>query len=295
MWILLAVVSSLCLGVYDVFKKLSLSGNNVLTVLFLNTLFCALLMSPVIVNGMVVADTGLAGCDIGHFRIIFKALIVLGSWLLGYFSIKELPLTIVGPINATRPIIVLVGALLIFGERLNWMQWLGVGLGVCSLYLVSCIGRREGFSLRHSRWLWMAMGAMMLGAMSGLYDKYLLQIYNPLEVQAWYLLYQCVIMGVVIFIIKRIKGDKLPFVWKWTIPCVSIFLTVADMAYFYSLSLDDSMVSVVSMVRRGSVLVSFVYGVLVLREKNVKMKLIDLSILLIGLIFLVLGSSRTLI
>ncbi len=121
------------------------------------------------------------------------------------------------------------------------------------------------------------------------------QIYNPLEVQAWYLLYQCVIMGVVIFIIKRIKGDKLPFVWKWTIPCVSIFLTVADMAYFYSLSLDDSMVSVVSMVRRGSVLVSFVYGVLVLREKDVKMKLIDLSILLIGLIFLVLGSSRTLI
>ncbi|MBQ9072862.1 MAG: DMT family transporter [Muribaculaceae bacterium] len=291
MWILLAVVSSLCLGVYDVFKKLSLNGNNVLTVLFLNTLFCALLMSPVIVNGAVVADAGLAGSGIGHFRIIFKALIVLGSWLLGYFSIKELPLTIAGPINATRPIMVLVGALLIFGERLNWMQWLGVGLGVCSLYLVSCIGRREGFSLRHSRWLWMAMGAMVLGAMSGLYDKYLLRRYDPLEVQAWYLLYQCVIMGVVVFIIKRIKGDALPFVWKWTIPCVSIFLTLADMAYFCSLSLDDSMVSVVSMVRRGSVMVSFVYGVLVLREKNVKMKLIDLSILLIGLIFLVLGSS----
>lgn len=274
---------------------MSLNGNNVLTVLFLNTLFCAMLMSPVIVSGVTVADVGLAGCVGGHFRIVIKALIVLGSWLLGYFSIKELPLTIAGPINATRPIVVLVGALIVFGERLNWMQWLGVGLGVCSLYLVSCIGRREGFSLRRSRWLWMAMGAMMLGAVSGLYDKYLLRMYEPLEVQAWYLLYQCVIMGGVILIIKRIKGDASSFVWKWTIPCVSIFLTLADMAYFYSLSLEDSMVSVVSMIRRGSVLVSFVYGVLVLREKNVKMKLVDLSILLIGLIFLVIGSSNSLI
>ena len=47
MWIILAIASSLCLGIYDIFKKLSLNGNNVLTVLFLNTLFGTLLMSPV--------------------------------------------------------------------------------------------------------------------------------------------------------------------------------------------------------------------------------------------------------
>ena len=91
-------------------------------------------------------------------------------------------------------------------------------------------------------------------------------------------------------IIKRVSHDTTPFVWRWTIPCIALFLTIADVAYFYSLSIDGSMISVVSMIRRGSVLVSFLYGVAVLREKNVKMKLIDLSILLLGLICLVLGS-----
>ena len=132
---------------------------------------------------------------------------------------------------------------------------------------------------------------MITGAISGLYDKYLLRQYEPLEVQAWYSFYQCVIMGITIAIIKRVKRDTTPFQWRWTIPCIAIFLTIADIAYFYSLSFDDSMISVVSMIRRGSVIVSFLYGVFALREKNVKLKIIDLSILLIGLVLLVLGSQ----
>ena len=98
-------------------------------------------------------------------------------------------------------------------------------------------------------------------------------------------------MGITIAIIKRVKRDTTPFQWRWTIPCIALFLTIADIAYFYSLSFDDSMISVVSMIRRGSVIVSFLYGAIALREKNVKLKIIDLSILLIGLVLLVLGSQ----
>ena len=290
MWILLAIVSALCLGVYDIFKKLSLNGNNVLSVLFYNTLFGALLMSPIIFIGLSKGDVGLGGTVVGHFHILIKSFIVLTSWLFGYFGLKHLPLTIAGPINATRPVMVLIGAMLIFGERLNLMQWGGVILGISSLFLISRIGGKEGISIKNNRWLWLSFGAMMTGAMSGLYDKYLLRQYEPLEVQAWYSFYQLVIMGITIAIIKRAKRDITPFQWRWTIPCIALFLTIADIAYFYSLSLDDSMISVVSMIRRGSVIVSFLFGVIMLREKNVKMKIIDLAILLVGLVLLVLGS-----
>ena len=290
MWILLAVMSSMCLGVYDIFKKLSLGGNNVLTVLFFNTLFGALLMSPILVLTVAEGSIGFGGDPMGHLYIFIKSLIVLSSWTMGYYAVKNLPLTITGPINATRPVLVLLGALLIFGERLNALQWVGILLGFCSLYFISRLGSKEGFSVKHSVWLWLMLGATVMGAVSGLYDKYLLRLYEPLQVQAWYSLYQCVIMGTVVMIIKRVSHDTTPFVWRWTIPCIALFLTIADVAYFYSLSIDGSMISVVSMIRRGSVLVSFLYGVAVLREKNVKMKLIDLSILLVGLIFLVLGS-----
>ena len=290
MWILLAVMSSICLGVYDIFKKLSLGGNNVLTVLFFNTLFGALLMSPILVLTVAEGSIGFGGDPMGHLYIFIKSLIVLSSWTMGYYAVKNLPLTITGPINATRPVLVLLGALLIFGERLNALQWVGILLGFCSLYFISRLGSKEGFSVKHSVWLWLMLGATVMGAVSGLYDKYLLRLYEPLQVQAWYSLYQCVIMGTVVMIIKRVSHDTTPFVWRWTIPCIALFLTIADVAYFYSLSIDGSMISVVSMIRRGSVLVSFLYGVAVLREKNVKMKLIDLSILLLGLICLVLGS-----
>lgn len=317
MWLLLAFVSALCLGFYDIFKKISVNRNNVLIVLLLNTVFGTLFMSPVIFSNLAHHTIGLNGTLYGHLQIVLKAVIVLSSWILGYFAIKHLPLTIQGPINASRPVIVLVGALVIFGERLNWVQWIGILLGFTSLYFISRIGSKEGFPLRHSRWLWFSIGATMLGAVSALYDKYLLQSYKPLEVQAWYSLYQMIIMSVIVAVILRLSHHKstntsataaeneatasenntyenhMPekFHWRWSIPLISLFLTIADVAYFYSLSMDGSMISIVSMVRRGSVIVSFLYGVMILHEKNIRAKLVDLSILLVSLLLLVIGAN----
>ncbi len=290
MWILLAIVSALCLGAYDIFKKISVNGNNVPAVLFYNTLFSALLMSPVLIGNVAGGDVILGGGVTGHLHILLKSFIVLSSWLLGYFGLKHLPLTIAGPINAARPVIVLVGALLLFGEHLNWQQWVGILLGFWSLFFISRLGGKEGFSFRHSKWIWFAIGATFMGAVSALYDKWLLRLYEPLQVQAWYSLYQLVIMGVTLCIIMKVHHGTTRFHWSWAIPFISVFLTIADLAYFYSLSIEGSMIAVVSMIRRGSVIVSFVYGVFALHEKNIRPKLIDLTVLLVGLVFLVLGS-----
>ena len=290
MWIILAICSALCLGFYDVMKKLSLRGNNVLLVLLLNTLFGSVLMFPVIADSVCSGRFGPGAAVSDHLFIALKAVIVLSSWVLGYFAIKHLPLTIPGPVNASRPVMVLVGALLIFGERLNLLQWAGILLGFASLYFISRIGAREGFSMKHSRWLWMAVGATVLGACSALYDKYLLLRYEPLQVQAWYSLYQLVLMAIAVSVLRRAGHSTGPFRWRWAIVGISVFLTAADLAYFYALSLPGAMISVISMVRRGSVLVSFAFGVLVLHEGNVKAKLIDLGVLLLSLGLLVAGS-----
>lgn len=292
-WILLAVASAIGLGFYDVMKKLSVRQNNVPIVLLLNTLFGTLLMSPVILISLSNGEWGLGNTVTGHLMIVLKAIIVLASWILGYFAIKHLPLTIQGPINASRPVMVLVGALLVFGERLNWVQWVGILLGFASLFFISRIGSREGISIKHDRWLWMAIGATILGAVSALYDKYLLSnpAFRPAEVQAWYSLYQFLIMAVIVFFLRKFSAvAQVRFKWKWSILGISLFLTAADLCYFYSLSLDGAMISVISMIRRGSVLVSFAFGVIALHEQNVKAKLLDLGILLLSLILLVIGS-----
>ena len=286
MWVLLAVVSALLLGIYDIFKKISVSGNNVLTVLFLNTMFGALILSPFIFDSAVNNPGTLAA----HAGILPKSFIVLSAWVLGYFGVKHMPLTITGPINATRPVLVLAGALLIFHESLNIYQWIGITIGFLSLFLISKIGAKEGFSVKNNKWIWFCIGSAVMGAVSGLYDKYLLQRYEPLFVQSWYSLYQFLIMGITIYIIKQTYHDRTKFIWRWSIPCIALFLTLADLAYFYALSLDGAMISIISMLRRGSVIIPFIYGVTILKERNVKLKLVDLTLLMIGLAFLVLGS-----
>lgn len=292
MWIFLGLMSALCLGFYDVFKKMSLKGNNVPVVLLLNTLFGTLLLSPVLVESVAQGHYGPGETLTQNLLVALKAVIVLLSWILGYFAIKHLPLTIQGPINASRPVLVLLGALLIFGERLNVLQWCGMLLGFASLLFISRIGAKEGFSFKASIWLWMSIGATMLGAVSALYDKFLMGMFRPLQVQAWYSFYQMLMMGVVVLLLRRFasahSGGK--FKWRWSILGISIFLTVADLAYFYCLTIPGAMISIVSMTRRGSVIIPFLYGVLVLKEKNVKAKAIDLSILFLSLVLLVLGS-----
>lgn len=130
-----------------------------------------------------------AGWEVHKF-ILVKSLIVLSSWTFGYFGMKHLPLTIVGPINATRPVMTLVGALLIFGERLNVYQWIGVLLAIGSFFLLSRSGKKEGIDFTHNKWIAFIVLAAMLGAASGLYDKYLMKQFNNMVIQSWYNIYQ---------------------------------------------------------------------------------------------------------
>ena len=260
-WLLLAFMSAALLGCYDSFKKEALKENAVIPVLFLNTLFSSLIF-------------------------------LLSSWVLGYFGMKHLPLTIVGPINATRPVMVLVGALLVFGERLNHWQWIGVMLAVLSFLLLSRSGKKD-------HWIWMIVGAAIFGAISGLYDKFLMAPVSSggvgldrMLVQSWYNIYQCGMMLAMLLLLWWPKhNETTPFHWHWSIIGVSIFLSTADFMYFYSLSLPDAMISIVSMVRRGSVIVSFLFGAIFFHEKNLKAKAFDLALVLLGMIFLYIGTN----
>ena len=304
MWLLLAFLSAALLGFYDTFKKKSLRNNAVIPVLFLNTLFSMLIFLPFIVlsasshtldgSMFYVPQMGWAA----HRFILLKSVLVLSSWIFGYFAMKHLPLSIVGPINATRPVLVLVGALLVYGERLNLWQWAGVLLAILSFFLLSRSGRKEGIDFKHNRWIFCLIIAALLGAASGLFDKYLMASgqdggvgLNRMVVQSWYNIYQMILMGIILCTIWFPKRRQTtPFRWDGAIVFISIFLSLADFVYFYALSLPGAMISVVSMVRRGSVIVSFITAVLFFRERNVKAKAIDLLLVLLGMICLYIGS-----
>ena len=212
---------------------------------------------------------------------------------------KHLPLTIVGPINATRPVLVLLGAIFVYGEHLNLYQWIGVSLAICSFIFLSRTGHKEGINFKHDKWIYFLVLAAILGAISGLYDKYLMAPvssgglgFDKMVVQSWFNIYQMMWMSLVfLFLWYPFRHKVAPFKWNYYIIGISIFLCLADFVYFYSLSLEGAMISIMSMVRRGSVIVSFAFGALVLHEKNLKGKFFDLLFIIIGMIFLYLGTK----
>ncbi len=304
-WLFLAFLSATLLGFYDSCKKEALNGNAVIPVLFLNTLFSSLIFLPFIVMSYTSAvldgtifHVASGGWEM-HKYILLKSLIVLSSWIFGYFGMKHLPLSIVGPINATRPVMVLVGALLVFGERLNMYQWIGVLLAVASFFMLSRSGKKEGIDFKHDKWIYFVVLSAMLGAISGLYDKYLMASpqdggvgIDRMMVQSWYNIYQCGMMGAMLLLLWWPKHKQTtPFHWDRSIIFISLFLSAADFVYFYALSLPGAMISIVSMIRRGSVIVSFLVAAAVFHEKNLKSKTVDLALVLLGMLFLYWGTK----
>jgi transporter family protein len=310
MWLFLAFVSATFLGFYDSSKKASLKDNAVLPVLLINTVLSTILFSPFLIDylgGMgwfndpllstapyaQQAEISAEATLQAHLLVILKAFIVLSSWIMGYFGLKHLPLTIVGPINATRPVMVLVGAMLLFGERLNGYQWIGVLLSIVSIYMMSRAGKKENIVFTQNKWVWCVAGATIMGAISGLYDKFIMKSLSPMFVQSWFNFYQMLIMAVVCGLLWYPKRHQTtPFHWSWAIPLISIFICLADFAYYTSLHDQDSMISVVSLVRRSSVIISFICGAIIFKEKNLRAKALDLALILLGMIFIWIGTIK---
>jgi transporter family protein len=299
MWLFLAFISALFLGAYDVFKKVSLQGNAVIPVILTSILFSTITLLPFLGISFFF-PTLLQGSIFfvpqvdfhTHLLLILKAVIVLTSWLFAYFAMKHLPISLASPIKATQPMWTVVGAMLIFGEKLNGFQAAGVGITLISFFMFSVVGKKEGISFKTNKWFWFIIMATLTGAVSGLYDKYLMKQFNSMAVQTYYTFYQAIIMSVItLFLWAPTRKKTTPFQFRWSIAFISIFLVTADFVYFYALSLPDSMISVVSTIRRAGVIVPFLYGAIVMQDKNMKYKIIDLFGVLLGMLLLFLGSK----
>jgi bacterial/archaeal transporter family protein len=298
MWLISAFASAVFLGIYDINKKLGLRNNAVIPVLFLNTVLCSLFFLPTLLLSHfapeLIKDTLFYVTPVDlktHGYIFLKSMIVLISWGSAYVAMKHLPITLVSPIKALQPSVVLIGALFVFSEHLNIYQWLGILVALVSFFLYSMAGKKEGVNFLKNKWVWFLFVAVITGAVSGLYDKFLMNHFDRMAVQVWYTIYQIGLMLPVLFIFWYPKRKtEARFEFRLSIIGIAFFLCLSDFLYFYALSLPDSMISVVSVIRRSGIVVSFIAGALFFHEKNVKIKGFILVGVLLGMLLLYLGS-----
>ncbi len=298
MWALFAVASAVFLGTYDVFKKLSLNNNAVLPVLFLSTLTSAAIFLPFILISYISPDLLNDGIFFippatitQHGYFFLKAVIVTSSWIFAFFAIKHLPLTIVSPIRATGPIWILFGAIVIFSEHLSIIQWIGIAVTLIFFYFFSFAGKSEGIHFATNKWILFLIAGTLLGSVSGLYDKFLIHNFDRMAVQAWSSIYQVgLLLPVILFLWFPKRMENTLFQWRWSIPMIGLFLVIADFLYFYAISMDGSLISVISALRRSGVIISFALGGILFQEKNIRQKGWLLIGILTGVLILLFGS-----
>ncbi|MBO4263733.1 MAG: DMT family transporter [Bacteroidales bacterium] len=281
MWLVLTILSAILLGVYDVAKKKALERNGVLWVLLAATVLTTLFLAPFL----------RAGTPEDHLQLAIKALIVTVSWVSGMMGLKLLPVTTVSTIKGSRPVFVVILSILLYGERLNGWQGAGIVLVLLSLFLLTRATHREQEGRGTTKGLaWMAL-SVLSGVASALYDKMIITRMEPLFAQGWANFYISVLLALILTGKSLHDGDRRPrFQWDWTLLLIAVLITGADAAYFFALKQPGAMLSVISVIRRCSVIVTFVCGAIVFREKNLKSKSLHLLLMTGGIAILLMSS-----
>ena len=303
-WVLLSLISAFLLGFYDIFKKSTVVNNAIIPVLFYSTMISALIFLPFIISSWLCPSFYSEGfLNIfyvepltwrQHLLVFGKTAMILVSWMFSYSAMKNLPITVVGPVNQLRPAISLVLLFIIFREHLNGTQWTGVVLALVSFWLMGRSGKKEGIHFKTNKWVYMLLASAMLVALSGVYDKFLLskETISPATIQAWYTVYDFLMMSVLFFAVWRPKREKMPFEWRWGIAAMAVFVTVADVIYLSGLAQEAAVVVLIPLILYGvRLVVSFFYGVFFFKEKNIRSKMVPLMMVLAALLFMCVKSD----
>ncbi|MCR5038648.1 MAG: DMT family transporter [Bacteroidales bacterium] len=299
MWVILSLTSAVLLGFYDIFKKQTVVGNAIIPVLFFSTMISALVFLPFVVLSQtkpyiftsdfmkLLFIEPLSAYQ--HLLILGKTALILCSWMFSYSAMKHLPITVVGPVNQLRPAITVILMFIVFHESLTWLQGTGVVLAIISFYFMNRSGKLEGIIFRSDKWVFMLLGSAVLVALSGVYDKFLLskESISPATIQAWYTIYDFLMMAAMFLLIWLPKRKEQPFEWRWGIVAMALFVTVADVIYLTGLKQEAAVVVIIPLILYGvRLIVSFVYGVFGFKEQNIRSKIIPLLMVLAALVCL---------
>lgn len=288
-WLFLAFASAVFLGFYDLAKKKSVQDNAVRPVLCLCSAFYALFMLPVLFLGHC---EPLSFHD--HLLLMAKAVIVGLSWLFTYNAIAHMPLSISTTIRALAPLFTIMIAVGFMGERPFPLQWVGIAVCVCSYIGLSLAGRKEMGHFFSNGWVISMLLGTLLAGCSGIYDKFILQRMNfePLTVQVWFSVYMLAVQFITTaFTWYPTRKKTTPFKFRWSFLAVAALLIIADRCYFLAVGNPDALISIITVLRRSNVFISFIAGILIFRERKSKLKFLALLGIVAGLCLISLGKG----
>jgi len=296
-WIALGLLAGLVLGTYDFLTKLALREKTVLEVVLWSSVLGALIWTPFFFVPEARADVfrhlGLYPARLtGAQQIVLlpKSMMMVVTWILSYYAVKSLPLSISAGVRASGPLWTAVGAILFLSEQLSWWQWLGLAVSMGSYYLFSLIGQKEGISFKRNLWVLCMLAATLLSSANALYDKHILATLQMdlAAVQAYSALQRG---GIALLVLPWIFGTlelRSLFTRNWAVPAIAVAYVLAEFIYLAAVQTEGALISVISVLRRTNLVMVFVLSAIFLIERFIRQKMLAISGVLLGIVLTVL-------
>ncbi len=278
MYIFLTLASALFLGVYEVLKKVSLKKSDIYEVLFF---YC---LSGFIISLVFSKDL----FNVSFLDVIFillKSGVIVVNWLLIMKALKTLDVGVVVPFSLLNTILVVFGSFFIYKEELTWIHFVSLIIISTGIILITRLKNKNETKNEQGKFLAFVflLSSCVLGSASGLLDKYLLHVreINSTSVLAWFLSFNTVIYGI-IYLCKNKKINFVALKDNYWMIFTGAGIAIADILYYTAISLEGAQLSIISIVRKMSVIVSTVLASIFLKEKKLVSKLLILALMLIG-------------
>lgn len=281
-YLLLSLGSAVCLAIYDITKKISLKKSSTEEILFFYTLI-AFFASFIFIKDAL--NTPLIGIGI----VFIKSLIISVNWGITMKAMKKLDVGIVVPFGMLTTVFVTVSAYLFFGETINLESILGIVLVLLGLIVLANIEKKDKKEKNDYKYILLLVFGAFLGSISGTLDKFVLS--NGYATNGGLLFFFMFFLSVIYGVVYFIKNKKINFrVLKTNYPIIFIGLAIvaSDLLYYSAVSIPDSKLALISIVRRLSVFISVIAASLLLKEANLFKKIIIFLIMFGGLALILL-------
>ncbi|MBE7051393.1 MAG: hypothetical protein E7395_02320 [Ruminococcaceae bacterium] len=274
LWIVYIFVYSFLKGSRDGMKKAALKKSTSDEILFFYSLIGFILIIPFSQNALTTPP-------IFIFYSFIKAMVVCSAWIFAYIALKNMSVSLFGIIDLSRMIFSTLLGVVVLGESMTVWKAVGVILVIIGLMLVNRKADSPSGKARVSI-VAAALINCILNSVSGTMDKVLMNDMKPDQLQFWFMLFLLVLYGAIIIVKKeRIRLSSLK--GNYWIPLMSLSLVVGDRMLFAANAAPESEVTVMTVIKQSSVLITVLTGWIFFKEKNIMFKLLCASIILCGI------------
>ena len=275
LWIIFIFIYAFLKGSRECMKKAALKKSSSNEILFFYTLTGLIFVLPFSSSAF----------DIAPIFILYtfiKALIICVSWSMALFALKKMPVSLYGIMDLSRMAFSTMLGVIVLGESLTPNKIWGIVLVTLGLVLVNLKKDSSAKGITAAV-LFCALANCFLNSVSGIMDKVLMRDMTSTQLQFWFMLFLSIMYGIIL-VAKKEKISPKCLKTNYWIPLMSLSLIIGDKILFIANANPSSEVTVMTVIKQSSVIVTTVLGFVCFKEKNILYKSFCVLVVLSGVV-----------